>query len=322
VSKIAAPTKVKRADLCFLHDAKECVPNGDPYTGMQRYDDKTERIMCSDVRIKRYARDFRDMVNIMTQNIIPIYVLKIDREEAGTINKNSTGSATRIQMLRDMYGEIPVVDLLKKCWDPKLYGCVVTEKDQNVHFTGSIQFKALNSSLNRVELRLFQNTSVFESSMNKNQGSIGKTHLVPYALISYTASVNPLAALALGTTEKDIIESLFYMWYGVNNYKSRSKTNQYSRLMLKINYKDPWHHSADVDTMIQLTNGNDLSLREFSQLEWDFSKMIKLIKKDIVSDVEYLVEESFSAKFLDLMKEVKGKLTDISSLKPTDFNIF
>ena len=46
-----------KSEILFLYDSTYSIPNGDPFTGEQRYDEETKKILVSDVRIKRYVRD-------------------------------------------------------------------------------------------------------------------------------------------------------------------------------------------------------------------------------------------------------------------------
>jgi CRISPR-associated protein Csh2 len=41
-----------------MYESTYSVPNGDPFTGEQRYDDETRKILVSDVRIKRFIHDY------------------------------------------------------------------------------------------------------------------------------------------------------------------------------------------------------------------------------------------------------------------------
>lgn len=47
-----------KSEMLFLYDSTYSIPNGDPFTGEQRYDEETKKILISDVRIKRYVRDY------------------------------------------------------------------------------------------------------------------------------------------------------------------------------------------------------------------------------------------------------------------------
>ncbi len=45
---------VQKSEILFLYESTYSMPNGDPFTGEQRYDDETKKILVSDVRIKRF----------------------------------------------------------------------------------------------------------------------------------------------------------------------------------------------------------------------------------------------------------------------------
>ena len=35
---------MNKREFLFLYDAKDCIPNGDPFTGEQRYDEDTQTV--------------------------------------------------------------------------------------------------------------------------------------------------------------------------------------------------------------------------------------------------------------------------------------
>ena len=47
-----------KSEILFLYETTYNIPNGDPFTGEQRYDEETKKILVSDVRMKRYVRDY------------------------------------------------------------------------------------------------------------------------------------------------------------------------------------------------------------------------------------------------------------------------
>ncbi len=51
---------VDKSEILFLYESSYSVPNGDPFTSEQRYDEETKNILVSDVRIKRFIRDYFD----------------------------------------------------------------------------------------------------------------------------------------------------------------------------------------------------------------------------------------------------------------------
>ena len=49
---------VEKSEILFFYETSYSTPNGDPFTGEQRYDEETKKILVSDVRIKRFIRDY------------------------------------------------------------------------------------------------------------------------------------------------------------------------------------------------------------------------------------------------------------------------
>ena len=48
--------ELKKSEILFLYESSYNIPNGDPFTGEQRFDEETKKILVSDVRMKRYVR--------------------------------------------------------------------------------------------------------------------------------------------------------------------------------------------------------------------------------------------------------------------------
>ena len=55
---MANETALQKSEIIFLYESTYSIPNGDPFTGEQRYDEETKKILVSDVRIKRFIRDY------------------------------------------------------------------------------------------------------------------------------------------------------------------------------------------------------------------------------------------------------------------------
>ena len=237
---------MEKSEVLYLYESKYSIPNGDPFTGEQRYDDETKRVLVSDVRIKRYVRDYFIEQNQMDEGKYEIFVFN-DKTQIAEGSKES-GSSARMQSLWAKYYpkkpekkmlEKAALELLQKCIDVRLFGGISTEKEAAVNITGPVQFALLNPSLNKVDLRIHQNTSVFSSSADKSRGAIGTTSVVPYALNQIHGWINPYSAKNSGLTELDINELFVAMWNSINNSNTRSKSNQSSVLLIQIIYRNP-----------------------------------------------------------------------------------
>jgi len=311
---------LNKSEILFLYEATYNIPNGDPFTGEQRYDEETKKILVSDVRMKRYVRTYFEDIKLL-----PIYV----SEKTGVGKTDSKGVIKWIAENRNPNKKTDVAELLKEQIDVRLFGGISTLGDDaksikvnntpmtngHTQFTGPVQFALLNPSLNEVNLRMHQNTTHFTSKEDKTQGSIGTTTLVPYALIQIHGWVNPKVAEKTGMTMTDL-ESMFEgLWYGSSgegSSHSRSKAGQNSVLLLEIVYKEHNKKIYGVDRLIKLKAKNDkkeVQLRSIDDFELDYSKLFEAVNSDKVDKIRYYTEIPEVEKLFSGLKNKAEKLT-------------
>lgn len=302
-------TLQEKSEIIFLYESKYSMPNGDPFTGEQRYDEETKKVLVSDVRIKRFIRDY------LHNNGETIYVINDKEQMEGT----ESGSAARIKSLRKKFeNEIKEAGikkddglfLLKKCIDVRLFGGISTEKNAAVNLTGPVQFALLNPSLNSVDLRMHQNTSVFSSDVSKSGGAIGTTSLVPFSINQIHGWVNPFAAELSGLEEKDVKIMFKALWESINNANTRSKSNQSSLLLLQLVYEKKTDKVYGTDKLISYTSEKrDEQFRNIMDLEFSFDALKDFMVSEKIKEVRYYSES----------KEIKNKLFEIGGrLKELD----
>jgi CRISPR-associated protein Csh2 len=292
-----------KSEILFLYESTYSIPNGDPFTGEQRYDEETKRVLVSDVRIKRFIRDY------LVDNKHEIYVVsdKSCVSEEGA----ETGAAARFKALQEKYKDIKEpAQVLLKCIDARLFGGLVTikktkgkkkiEKEQEetdntaaFNLTGPIQFALLNPSLNEVDLRMHQNTSVFVSKMEYSRGAIGTTTVVPYCINQIHGWINPYSARHTGLTETDVSLMFKALWESINSANTRTKSNQNSLLLLQIVYSEPTKKLYGLDRLIKLNskdNKRGEQLRSIEDYEFDFTNLINAANSNVVSSVNFYCE--------------------------------
>jgi len=294
--------QLKKSEILFLYETKYNIPNGDPFTGEQRYDEETKKILVSDVRIKRYIRDY------LNEKELDIYVINDKTFAEG----GESGSAARIKSLQNKFkNEIndlqekfkqqkkqfsPALFVMTKCIDVRLFGGIATGKGDAVNLTGPVQFALLNSSFNEVNLRIHQNTSVFTSSTENKQGAIATTTVVPYSLIQIHGWLNPKVAEKTGMTEEDLKLMYEGLWYGTSgegSSHSRSKVGQNSVLLLEIDYPQNNQKIYEVDQLIKLIPKEDKKeeqLRSMDDYLLDFSKLFEIGKTDKIEKIRFYTE--------------------------------
>ena len=289
---------MEKSEVLYLYESKYSIPNGDPFTGEQRYDDETKRILVSDVRIKRFVRDYFIEQNQMDEGKYEIFVFN-DKTQVAEGSKES-GSSARMQSLWAKYYpkkpekkmlEKAALELLQKCIDVRLFGGISTEKEAAVNITGPVQFALLNPSLNKVDLRIHQNTSVFSSSADKSRGAIGTTSVVPYALNQIHGWINPYSAKNSGLTEVDINELFVAMWNSINNSNTRSKSNQSSVLLIQIIYRNTNDKLYGTDKLISISSSKEEEqIRDMEDFSFDFSLIDNVAKSEKVREIRFYTE--------------------------------
>ncbi len=290
---------IEKSEILFLYESKFTIPNGDPFTGEQRYDDETKHILVSDVRIKRFVRDYFIDQNEITPDKYEVFVFN-DKSQIAEGSKES-GASARMQSLWKKYYPDKKPDkkqllkaalgLLKKCIDVRLFGGISTEEGAAVNITGPVQFALLNPSLNKVDLRIHQNTSVFSSSADKSRGAIGTTTVVPYALNQIHGWINPFSAIKSGLTQMDIDELFAAMWNSINNANTRSKSNQNSVLLIQIVYSDSNDKLYGTDKLISINSDKEEEqIREMDDYSLDFTKLAEKASSDIIKEIRYYTE--------------------------------
>ena len=295
----------------FLYETSYNIPNGDPFTGEQRYDEETKKILVSDVRIKRFIRTYLE--DIEGEHI---YV----SENTGAGKTDSKGVLTWIAQNWNTNQETNIAEIMKELIDVRLFGGISTLKDDetkkikvnkkectngHVQFTGPVQFAALNHSLNRVNLRMHQNTSHFTSKDENAQGAIATTTLVPYSVVQIHGWINPTVAKNTDLKEDDLQKMFKALWYGTGGEGSsfsRSKVGQNSLLLLVIDYKQDFDKVYGVDRTIKLEPNEegmkDEQIRSMDDYTLDFSKLKELAKNDKIEKVRFYTE----------VDEIKNKL--------------
>ena len=294
---------MKKSEILFLYETSYNIPNGDPFTGEQRYDEETKKILVSDVRIKRFVRTYLE--DIEGEHI---YV----SEKTGAGKTDSKGVLTWIAQNWNSNQKTDIAEIMKELIDVRLFGGISTLKDDetkkikvnkkectngHVQFTGPVQFAALNPSLNCVNLRMHQNTSHFTSKEENAQGAIATTTLVPYSVVQIHGWINPTVAKSTDLKEDDLQKMFKALWYGTGGEGSsfsRSKVGQNSLLLLVIDYKQDFDKVYGIDRTIKLEPNEegmkDEQIRSMDDYTLDFCKLKELDKNDKIEKIRFYTE--------------------------------
>ena len=299
---------MKKRDFLFIYSNQWNVPNGDPFSGEQRYDASTGKVLVSDVRIKRFIRD--KMIE-MLEGVDPVFV-QFDTVLASGLS-GMTGAALSfrkfllekgiISKIDEKFKNIdtPLEELFKQFIDVRLFGGLVTIKDINLSVEGAVQFKNLSSSLNRVKMETIQNTTVFPSDVKNTQGSIGTSSIVPYCIIPVEGWLNEESARLNGLSEEDIEKMLSMLWLGVRDKNTRSKTSQTPVVLLEVIYKgQPYKYNPNktvykkihnLDRLVTITTDlREEEIRSDYDFSLNFDHLFEQAKGDHVEEVRFFLK--------------------------------
>jgi len=256
-------------EILFLYDAKMCNPNGDPDDeNRPRFDPDRERCLVSDVRLKRYIREY------LEDKGYTIYVTKAE----GVVQAEKR--VKQVLGKEDVSGaDLPA--LLAKLIDVRLFGATMPLKEakEPVSVTGPVQF-AWGYSLNRVQMvDSVTISSQFAAKEGAGQGTFGKDYRLYYALIGFYGVVSARRAQAMvqraggeeaaATSEADLALLDEALLNAIPLLATRSKIGQYPRLYARFVFTDAETFIGDPREDLTLTT--DRGLRSVKETALDLS---------------------------------------------------
>jgi len=323
--------KMNNSDILFIYDAKLCNPNGDPDDeNKPRMDYDTRRNLVSDVRLKRYIRDY-----LLTQGY-DIFVYEAE-------NKKLTATESIVELFKKNGKEIPgeekkpklkreEVDwILSKLIDVRLFGAVIPDTTiemgektvKNAVFTGPVQFN-WGYSLNRVTIVESSSiTSHFRTGEEKGAGAIGKDWKVYYSLIAFHGIVSGKRAQKTRLSEADIrvLDNALLKAIPLQA-TTRSKIGQTPRLLLRIEYKDDTTFLGDLRRYVEIKTNEEVreeNLRDISDLKLKVKPLVDILEKnkDKIEKIylwqheDLAIQEEKSLKELCKERNLEDKVVDL-----------
>lgn len=287
------------SEILFLYDAKNCNPNGDmDDDNKPRMDKFTKTNLVSDVRLKRYIRDYLH-----------------DFKGKGIFVNNDADSATKKYEEKAKNN----INNAKEKWiDVRFFGIIPTQKEAMGNtLVGPIQF-TWGYSLNKVDLL----KSKTITSKWANQQGVGKDFRVKYSLIAFSGSINKANAVNTNLTEEDLELFDEAMLKSIPLSRTRSKIGQWPRLYLRIIMKDS-KFLKDLRELLHLRKEEDLTSIE--DVELDISDLLRYLNenKENIEKIVYFLDDKL--RLFDgeneLNKEDFGKrLNEISTTEMERIN--
>lgn len=292
---------MNNGEILYMYDAKLCNPNGDPdEENRPRFDAEREINLVSDLRIKRYVRDY-----LHEEEGKDIYVRKIE-------DKPVTAGERVKDFVKN--GELDVENIKKELIDIRLFGATIPLKSDNKSITGPVQFN-WGYSLNKVELMESSITTNFLSKERNIQGSIGKDYRVKYSFIAFSGVVSGRNAKKTGLTDEDLKLLDKAMKNAIPLNVTRTKINQYPRLYIRLEYKDTSTVLGDMRKHVKLIKDTEEeSIRDISELKLDITQLIKLFdrNKSKIERIYYFACDELKLVYNDQPVELAEVLKDFN----------
>jgi len=276
----------QNGEILFLYDCKMCNPNGDPDDeNRPRMDYDRERCLVSDVRLKRYLRDYLEEMGHT------IYVTK----SAGVVRAEDR---LKVVLGKDKVSGKNLPELLAELLDVRLFGATMPIKGERrgggeaVNLTGPVQF-TWGYSLNQAQ---FVDSSTisshFASRDAAGQGTFGKDYRLYYALVAFHGIVSARRAQAIvdrsdglpgaATSEADLTLMDEAMVRAIPLLATRSKIGQYPRLYARFVFNDADIFMGDIRDELQLDKSVGLrSIKDYSIELKGLAKRLTQLEKQI-----------------------------------------
>jgi len=204
-----ANTIQNRYEFVYLFDVENGNPNGDPDAGnMPRIDPETSYGLVTDVCLKRKIRNFVEIVK-NNQSPYKIYirekaVLSSVRKPAYEEVKKEAGNneARTIELAREW--------MCRNFFDVRTFGAVMSTKENNCgQVRGPVQLNFARSMDSIVPMEVTITRMAVETEKEAKQQSgdnrtMGRKHIVPYALYRAEGYVSAHLAVQTGFSEGDL----------------------------------------------------------------------------------------------------------------------
>ena len=309
------------SDILYLYDAKLANPNGDPdEENKPRMDDATGRNLVSDVRLKRYMRDYW-----LNKEVSDIWVR---RNEDGS----TTDAKGRMKGLLEQYEKSPngkkltekvaSKDAEFKTWllgqllDVRLFGATMPMSGTSLTFTGPVQF-SWGYSLHRVEINpstTISSTFAGRDAGDKgDHGTFGKDWRVFYSLVSFYGIVTHHRAKHTQLKPQDIeVLDEAMLKAMLSEATSRSKIGQLPRLYLRIEYNENTNAKLgdmreDITPKAKEDKLKD-TIRDIKDYTLDVSALVTRIEqhKDIIQNAHLFLHPSLETSLRGDLETVLG----------------
>ena len=236
--KMSEPIK-NRNEFLFLYDIKNGNPNGDPDENKPRIDEVTNKCYVTDVRLKRFMRDYL----IQTDGIDTVLVAKTG-EKVNNITDRVKAHLVKVDIDK-IEGETLLKLLLETYTDLRFFGSPLALddkkwKDKTKALTGAIQIN-FGETLHEVKETTFHGWGSVPHESGQGGATPTTYYGIHYGLIAFHGIANENAAKTTNLSQANMDKFKVALWKSVRESTSahtRTKREQQPRLLLNIVYKE------------------------------------------------------------------------------------
>lgn len=321
------------ATVYFIYDAKNCMPNGNPDNGEQRYDEVKQKAIVSSFRFKRFGRDsiIEYYPNQSFYEYDKDYVQKYGQKaKKGKKNneKEDSGATSRFNAFINEKGKVLKDELknngaedviLKYFMDARIYGSILTSKENKAHITGAFQIFDRIESENVVEYeKNFVNmgiTSHFPTNHTKGQGSMGNKNFIKYGIFNahgrfcaQQAKLNKIKSM------RELDMMLLHTWDRIEHINTGSKLGHKPIAIIIVNHKTK-------EKVVENEDGKDIVLSN-SYLGRDFKPFQIKLKDESKDTSDIFDREDYNFDFSNLVNRIeKDKKIESVKIYTTDYEM-
>lgn len=334
---------MNNSDILFIYDAKMCNPNGDPdEENKPRMDYETGRNLVSDVRLKRYIRDYlQDKGELIFVSQVDSKTVDVTQRLAHWVSDKILGDSQesddrkkKAQKIRESLdvGKTPdasrIVDLvgseqlLDAFLDVRLFGATMPikgERGESFTFTGPVQFN-WGYSLHPVEM--VESSTISSTFAGRTRageeeyGTFGKDYRLYYSLLAFHGIVSGKRAIHTSLKPEDILMLEDALIHSIPLQATRSKMGQYPRLLVRVEYVDRETFLGDLRRYLKVEpiEVEESRIRDISEINLDMTRLVKELSDfhEKVSAIYWWQDKELEPTLGDLLDEpLKSKLNEL-----------
>lgn len=307
----------KNSEILFIYEASLCNPNGDPdEENKPRIDVRTGRNLVTDVRLKRFFRDY--IIRKYGSDYIWVTKIKGRSVRADKRLKEVTKEEDREKVKRAVTSNFI---------DARLFGATIPigggeGRGVSISIIGPVQF-TWGYSLHPVELVESSTiTSVFSGrEAGEEYGTMGKDYRLYYSLIAFygVVSGNRAKDADMRLFDLQVLDHLLYRSLKLEA-TTRSKIGENPLMYMRVEYDDSETLIGDLRRFLKVSQKEGKPIRSLQDLKISLEGLVKKLEEysDNINKIYLWNDDSFEEYLKELREKFKEKIKAIPYIDKLD----